>query len=289
MTIFYKFKSDDNLQNKSDKYKNVTDLKTDNIRKVTKMKPVDEVIDVWADNVEEELTKISKLVETYRFIGMDTEFSGFIVKTYNNTPEDIKYHAEQQNVNLLKLIQIGITLGDDKGNRPQPICTWQFNFKFDVNSDIQAAESISLLRQSGIDFNKILEDGIDIYDFVPLFYASGLVMNDKINWITFQCGYDIAYLVKLVSAQPMPKSEADFAKVVKLYFPNYYDLRYIIGTISDQVGSLQDVANELNVHRYGPTHQAGSDSYVTLLSYYKAMQEHFGGNLTQEKFRNKGQ
>lgn len=246
-------------------------------------------MDVWANNLEEEMLKISKLVETYKFVGMDTEFSGFIVKTFNNTPDDVKYHAEQTNVNLLKLIQIGITLGDEKGNRPSPYCTWQFNFKFNVNSDLQAAESINLLRQSGIDFDKFYKDGIDIYDFVPMFYSSGLVMNDKINWITFQCGYDIAYLVKLVSASPLPKSDTEFAKIVKQYFPNYYDLRYIMGTITDQVGSLQEVARDLNVHRYGPVHQAGSDSYVTLLSYYKVIEQHFDGNLTLEKFRNKGQ
>lgn len=35
------------------------------------------------------------------------------------------------NVDMLKIIQIGITLCDDDGNSPE-IATWQFNFTFDL-------------------------------------------------------------------------------------------------------------------------------------------------------------
>ena len=252
------------------------------------MKGGNDIVDVWASNVEEEMLKISKLVEKYRFVGMDTEFAGFIVKTQANSPDDARYRAEQQNVNLLKLIQIGITLGDEKGNLPTPICTWQFNFKFDPSTDLQAPDSIRLLQQSGINFDKFQRDGIDIYDFVPLFFASGLVMNDKIYWVTFQCGYDLAYLVKLVSAQPIPKRDTDYIRMMRTYFPHYYDVRYMMQQVVDQVGSLQDTATDLNVVRFGPTHQAGSDSFVTLNAFYAAIKKHFGGNVFIEKWQNKG-
>lgn len=36
------------------------------------------------------------------------------------------------NVDLLKLIQLGVTLSDEDGNLPDK-CTWQFNFKFDTS------------------------------------------------------------------------------------------------------------------------------------------------------------
>ena len=36
------------------------------------------------------------------------------------------------NVNLLKLIQLGITFFDAEGKTPHPISTWQFNFKFNM-------------------------------------------------------------------------------------------------------------------------------------------------------------
>ena len=38
----------------------------------------------------------------------------------------------RENVNNLKLIQLGLTLTNFEGDYPQPICTWQFNFKFDL-------------------------------------------------------------------------------------------------------------------------------------------------------------
>lgn len=34
------------------------------------------------------------------------------------------------NVDLLKIIQVGLTLADEEGNFPQEVSTWQFNFKF---------------------------------------------------------------------------------------------------------------------------------------------------------------
>lgn len=34
------------------------------------------------------------------------------------------------NVDLLKIIQVGITLADEEGHSPPDCSTWQFNFKF---------------------------------------------------------------------------------------------------------------------------------------------------------------
>lgn len=36
------------------------------------------------------------------------------------------------NVDLLNIIQLGVTLFDAQGNTPRGICTWQFNFKFNI-------------------------------------------------------------------------------------------------------------------------------------------------------------
>ena len=191
-----------------------------------KMGDADDIIDVWASNLDAEMEKISKLIERYHFVGMDTEFSGFFFPSLpmNATAEE-KYQRERENVNRMKLIQIGITLGDDEGNIPTPICTWQFNFRFNITNDMQTSESMKLLKEAGIDFDRFERDGIEMSDFVAQFFGSGLIMNDKVIWITFQAGYDIAYLVKLVSAQPLPKTDADYERVVSIYFPHYYDRR----------------------------------------------------------------
>lgn len=38
----------------------------------------------------------------------------------------------RSNVDLLKTIQVGLTLADEEGNFPPDTCTWQFNFHFDI-------------------------------------------------------------------------------------------------------------------------------------------------------------
>ncbi|EAY13789.1 CAF1 family ribonuclease containing protein [Trichomonas vaginalis G3] len=248
----------------------------------------DDIVDVWAYNLETEMEKIAHLLPKYHYVGMDTEFSGFFLKSPPfSASDEVKYQVERENVNRMKLIQIGITLADEDGKVPQPICTWQFNFKFDLSHDMQSTDSINLLFQSGIDFDKFLKDGIDISDFIPIFYASGLIMNDNVIWVTFAAGYDIAYLVKLVTADILPDTSAEFDRVVRTYFPHYYDVRYMIMQINPGVGSLQSLSKELGVLRYGPMHQAGSDSYVTVLSFFAACRRHFRGTLIHEKFRNK--
>lgn len=87
--------------------------------------------EVWAENLEEEFQKIIELVDTYNNISIDTEFPGFCVKGDTNSNQDA-YTLIKSNVDKLKLIQVGITLSDDKGNMPHPTNTWQFNLKFDL-------------------------------------------------------------------------------------------------------------------------------------------------------------
>ena len=44
-----------------------------------------------------------------------------------------------------KLIQLGITPTNAKGEKPSNTATWQFNLKFDYENDEHSTESISLL------------------------------------------------------------------------------------------------------------------------------------------------
>lgn len=38
----------------------------------------------------------------------------------------------RSNVNLLKIIQLGITFSDGNGNFPNGVATWQFHFQFSL-------------------------------------------------------------------------------------------------------------------------------------------------------------
>lgn len=45
---------------------------------------------------------------------------------------EYQYQTLRVNVDMLKLIQLGVTLSDENGNVPPGICTWQFNFAFNL-------------------------------------------------------------------------------------------------------------------------------------------------------------
>jgi CCR4-NOT transcription complex subunit 7/8 len=93
----------------------------------TDKKPVIEddsgIKEVWAENMDEEMLKISRLLDTYNNISMDTEFPGFYKKNETGAVQDA-YTLIKSNVDILKLIQVGVTLSDDNGNMPSPINTW---------------------------------------------------------------------------------------------------------------------------------------------------------------------
>jgi CCR4-NOT transcription complex subunit 7/8 len=87
--------------------------------------------EVWAENFEEEILRISHLLGKFNKVAMDTEFPGFYKTNSDGTTHD-PYELIKANVDILKLIQVGITLSDEKGNMPEGVNTWQFNLKFDI-------------------------------------------------------------------------------------------------------------------------------------------------------------
>ena len=100
------------------------------------------------------------------------------------TGADYHYQTMRCNVDILRLIQLGVTLSDEDGNLPDA-CTWQFNFKFNLNEDMSAPESIELLTKSGIDFKRHDEQGIDLDYFGELLITSGLVLFEDVKWVSF--------------------------------------------------------------------------------------------------------
>lgn len=238
---------------------------------------------VWSYNLKEEILKISILLETYSFVAMDTEFPGIIIRVQGDH-RDQNYLGIKENVNVLKLIQVGVTLSDENGNRPSGICTWQFNLKFDLDTDTFSDDSINLLKESGIDFNALKRDGIDPNDFAEYFLISGLVLNDEITYVTFHSGYDFAYLLRAVTSDSLPESQDEFFEMLKMYFPEFYDLKFVVRGFEKFRGGLNRVADVTRVTRVGKTHQAGSDSLVTLETFFKVKSELYSqGGLEDNK------
>jgi hypothetical protein len=46
--------------------------------------------------------------------------------------KESNYKNIKNNVDSLKVIQVGITLANEDGQYPEDISTWQFNFKFNL-------------------------------------------------------------------------------------------------------------------------------------------------------------
>ena len=248
------------------------------------------VKEVYKYNFEKELKKINILLEEgYNYIGMDTEFPGTVYGLQELT-KNFYYETMKININSLKLIQLGITLSNSKGEHPTKYSyyTWQFNFKFNLKNDIYSNESIELLIKAGIDFEKLNKDGINPKKFAENFMISGLVLNPDVYWISFQGSYDFGYLLRLLINEPLPKDEKDFMENLNIYFPNFYDIRILTKNKCCLHGSLNKLANLLKVERNdNKIHQAGSDSYVTIEVLFKMI--HYGmidNNFIQSEFKN---
>ncbi|KAI3929775.1 hypothetical protein MKX01_025943 [Papaver californicum] len=244
-----------------------------------------EIRDVWSDDLESEFEYIRKIVDDFPYIAMDTEFPGIVLRPVGNFKTSSEYHYQtlKANVDMLKLIQLGLTFSDEDGNLPtgndNKYCVWQFNFKeFNVNDDVFAQDSIELLRQCGIDFGKNSEKGIDALRFGELLMTSGVVMNDNVHWVTFHSGYDFGYLLKLLTCRTLPDSQTEFFELIKVFFPEVYDIKHLMKYCNSLHGGLNKLAELLNVERVGICHQAGSDSLLTACTFRKLKQLYFSGS-----------
>ncbi|KAK6228305.1 hypothetical protein SCA6_000645 [Theobroma cacao] len=249
---------------------------------VPSKKPV-MVRQVFAEDLEREFAIIHSVIDRYSFVSMDTEFPGTIFKPDKQlvdiTDPSFNYLFMRSNVNALHIIQLGLTLSDSQGNLPDfdtPYCyIWEFNFKdFDFEKNYCDKESVKLLKAQGIDFVKNREKGIDSRDFRRMVLNSKLVFNRSgLTWITFHSAYDFGFLVKILTQQELPYHINSFTKQL-IYFFGYkiYDIKHAFKYFGLH-GGLERVAKLLNVARVaGESHQAGSDSLLTLQCFMELKQ-----------------
>jgi CCR4-NOT transcription complex subunit 7/8 len=90
----------------------------------------------------------------------------------------------------------------------------------------------------------------------------------------------------MLTGSPLPAAEDQYFRLLLSLFPHHYDVKQIGFVLEQRIGGLQDLATSLGIQRIGTEHQAGSDSYVTLLAFYRLMRIHYDGVLKQEKFKN---
>ena len=215
------------------------------------------------------MAAIRELIEKYPYVAMDTEFPGVVARPVSETySPDYHYKSLKVNVDLLKIIQLGLSFADEEGNFAKGCPCWQFNFKFNLSDDMFAQDSIDLLVNSGISFDDHATRGIDPQLFGELLMVSGLVLDDRVKWVSFHSGYDYGYLLKLLTTLELPGDEKSFFELLRLFFPTIYDIKYMTSLVDGHFGGLQRLADDLGCQRLGAEHQAGSDSLLTMSTYF---------------------
>lgn len=237
-----------------------------------------EIRNVWAENVEEEMAIIREVVQKYPYIAMDTEFPGVVAKPVaEGYSQNYHYKSLKVNVDLLKIIQLGLSFADEYGNFAPGCPCWQFNFEFNLEGDMFAQDSIDLLVRSGISFEDHATRGIDPLKFGELLMVSGLVLDDRVRWVSFHSAYDYGYLLKLLTTSDLPANEKDFFDFLNIYFPTIYDIKYMTSILDGChfMGGLQRLGDDLGCQRLGVEHQAGSDSLLTMSTYFALVRSKF--------------
>lgn len=211
--------------------------------------------DVWRHNLDSEMHLLRQMIQKYPFVSMDAEFPGIVARPIGNfagSKAEYHYQTLRCNVDILKPIQVGITLWTSDGELPpmqdpslttaingklsygnslmnQNIpCTWVFNFQFSLEEDMYAESSIDLLKSSGVDFARHLEMGISQEQFGALLTTSGLAFNPDVHWLSFHSGYDFGYLIKLLSNDALPQDQQEFFELVTTFFPKLWDIKFLL-------------------------------------------------------------
>jgi len=246
----------------------------------------DRIKEVWASNLEEEFKEICKVVQQYPYVAMDTEFPGVVARPIGEfkSTSDYQYQLLRCNVDLLKIIQLGLTFFNKEGGTREGICTWQFNFKFNLSEDMYAEDSVELLQNSGIQFERHEREGIETVDFAEMLLVSGTVLLEDVRWLSFHSGYDFGYLLSLLTNVHLPDCESEFFDLLNIYFPKIYDIKYLMKSCKNLKGGLQEVADTLEVERIGPQHQAGSDSLLTGRAFFAMTEIYFEDELDDSKY-----
>lgn len=84
--------------------------------------------------------------------------------------------------------------------------------------------------------------------------SSGVVLNDDIHCVTFHGYNDIGYLIRILrGGRDLPESENEFLELVRVFFPNLYDIKYLVNFASNpnlrRGGGLEKIGNVLKVNK----------------------------------------
>ncbi|KAF7835550.1 putative CCR4-associated factor 1-like protein 11 [Senna tora] len=96
--------------------------------------------------------------------------------------------------------------------------------------------------------------------------------------------HDFGYLMKILIGRELPYHLHEFNSLVVHYFgPRIYDMKHMMKFCNGLYGGLESLAKTLKVDRVtGKSHQAGSNSRLTLETFMKLKDVYFEENYGQE-------
>ncbi|SCU92750.1 LAFA_0F12618g1_1 [Lachancea sp. 'fantastica'] len=242
------------------------------------------VRDVWSNNLHAEFAQIRRLVAQYNVAAISTEFVGTIARPMGNfrSKNDYHYQTMRSNVDLLNPVQVGLSLSDSRGNKPENgPSTWQFNFHFDVTQEMVSAESLELLKKSGINFERHQNLGVSAFEFAHLLTDSGLISSD-VTWVSYHAAYDFGFLVNMLMNNAMPNNKEDYVWWVHQFMTNFYDLNLINKFSQQQLQqnqkqkppapqhpqpTLEAMADEIGIPRFPLFSSTAGQSLLALLTF----------------------
>lgn len=189
--------------------------------------------EVWKFNLEHEFAALrlfiaDKLAGVY--ISIHQEIPGIVARPVGTFKLSSDYHFQtlRLNLDLLSLIQLSLCAVKISGNDVSNLVIWQFNFLYDLSKEMFNEEHLLMLSQTAqINFNLHMSQGVPHLAFAELMIESGLLLDTSIHWVSYHLGYDLGFLVSLLTNEPLPNEEKEFFWWCVKYFPNFLDLKHI--------------------------------------------------------------
>jgi len=177
------------------------------------------IVDVYNDNLLKSLKRIKKLTKKFNYISIDFTHPGILVSC-GKRPEWDRIHT---NVSLTNPIQMCFNLTNENNEFGG---IFRFNLHFSLAHEMFSEDNVQKLKKT-ISFELLEDKGIDRDCLGERLISSGLLLNKNIYWLSYQSGHNYATMLQLLRANMIPYDENDFFKLVNIYFPNLYDIRYI--------------------------------------------------------------
>ena len=70
-----------------------------------------------------------------------------------------------------------------------------------------------------------------------------------LNFLLFAhfSGFDFGYMLKFLTCSNLPNEESEFFDLLRLFFCNIYDVKYLMKSCKNLKGGLQEVSDQLEV------------------------------------------